>query len=67
MKTQPHEAELVAEAVTFYRNWREAAREVINRPSPERKHWERECYAIWDQYPKAVQDEAQICVSRGSR
>jgi hypothetical protein len=58
------EAESIAECIIALITWRVADMDAIQRPSPEAKHWVRECYAILDKFPDAVRTEAEICVSR---
>ena len=65
MKTQLHtHNEQVADCIIALIAWRVADQDRLTRPSPEARHWERECHAILDKYPDAVRTEAEICVSR---
>jgi len=65
MKTLLHNSsEQVCDCMEALIAWKQAVREVNNRPSPEAKHWERQCYRVLDQFPDAVQKAAAICVSR---
>jgi len=65
MKAQFHNStELIADCIIALIAWRVADQDLLTRPSPEARHWERECYSILDKYPDAVRTEAEICVSR---